>query len=393
MRKRKQRIFEEIIIGIGGKDALTCLDQLDELQKGLLDKKDTTHAVQLKELQKKVAACPLRYRIIYKGFCNGWSLEKLYASLEEKQEKRLYIRDLIEATLVYAFRKQQSYAEWRQMVDALKELEEDGQYDELLITGGNGSYTAFPLEKIEAYVKQTSLVQNEKLYTLQKTRTIEKYMDDIRENRDFMLYISENVRNFCEGREKARYYICKYFLLYLHTKIDAYLNANRSRTARRNIYLELPLSNISAMDPNRHANMSEEEVRQCLHKAKVSSNKLFELFNHFYDYILLSDSEAEDPGWEEYSLMSRILRGDAISRTLLLLLLIFFETEAEIWDEGLILTRQRTDEILTACRFEPLCDTTDEEHMDYFVLAVLQADDRKKEIEDLIYQRDAVDVL
>ena len=31
--------------------------------------------------------------------------------------------------------------------------------------------------------------------------------------------------------------------------------------------------------------------------------------------------------------------------------------------------------------------------MDYFVLAVLQADDRKKVIEDLIYQRDSVDVL
>lgn len=392
MRKRKQRIFEEIIIGIGGKDALTCLDQLDELQKGLLEK-GAEHAGQLKKLQKKIASCPLRYRIIYKGFCNRWTLEKLYASLEEKQEKRLYVRDLIEATLVYAFRKQQSYAEWRQMVEALKRLEEDGQYDELLITGGNGSYTAFPLEKIETYVKQTSLFQNEKLYTLQKTRTIEKHMDDIRENRDFMLYISENVRNFCEGREKARYYICKYFLLYLHTKIYAYLNANRSRTARRNIYLELPLSNISAMDPNRHANMSEEEVQQCLHKAKVSSNKLFELLNRFYDYILLSDSEAEDPGWEEYSLMSRILRGDTISRTLLLLLLIFFETEAEIRDEGLLLTRQRADEILTACRFEPLCDTADEEHMDYFVLAVLQADDRKKVIEDLIYQRDSVDVL
>ena len=46
MRKRKQRIFEEIIIGIGGKDALTCLYQLDELQKGLLEK-GADHAGQL----------------------------------------------------------------------------------------------------------------------------------------------------------------------------------------------------------------------------------------------------------------------------------------------------------------------------------------------------------
>lgn len=124
-------------------------------------------------------------------------------------------------------------------------------------------------------------------------------------------------------------------------QIKYYRQVIKIRRIKRNIYLDLPLSNISKMDPNRHAHMSEEEIKECLATAKISPNKLFELLNRFYSYILLSDSDANDPNWEEYSFMHRILQGDCISRSLLLLMILFFGSEAELPDPGLILTVRR----------------------------------------------------
>ena len=165
--------------------------------------------------------------------------------------------------------------------------------------------------------------------------------------------------------------------------------SDEKRTLKRNIYLELPLSNISKMDPNRHARMSVDEVEECLKSAKVSSNKLFDLLNRFYFFILLGNSDANDPGWEEYSLMAKVLKGESVSRSMLLLLLLFFETEADINDEGLRLTEKRADEILKACSFELL---DKEQYLDGFILKALAADDRKRVIEDMIYQMDDIDL-
>ena len=344
-RKIKKVIFDELIIGLGGKDVIESLDGLSDMQKGISKKLSEGRNTSIKKVQEELENYPKRCRIIYKGFCNGWSLEELNENLLQKDEERLYARDLIEATLIYAFRKRISFAEWKELVLELKETEKDGLYDDLLINGFKGSYSAFPLSRVENYVKMASVSTAGSEYTIQKTKMVEKNLEDLNRNREFVSYICENIRDFCEGREKARYYVCKYFLLYLNTQIDFYMLEGISRTNKRNIYLELPLSNISKMDPNRHANMTIEEVSACLAEAKVSSNKLFEIVNRFYFYILLAESDAEDPGWEEYSLMAKILRGDTISRSFLLLLLLFFGSDAQIADEGLKLNVQRINDI------------------------------------------------
>lgn len=395
-RKIKRIIFDDLIIGLGGKDALASLEALADIQKKLqqasvddnLGKSNGLSTIS--SLQKKIAAYPLRYRVIYKGFCNHWTLAELNDHLAEKGQEKLYARDLIEASLIYAFHRQLSYPEWKMLIDKLKILEKDGSYDSLLLNGYHGSYTAFPLARVRDYVKRSSLLTAGSEYTMQRTKTVEMGLQKQNTDHAFSLYMCENIHSFCEGREKARYYLCKYFLLYLNTQIDYYQLDTISRKQKQAIYKALPLSNISAMDPNRHASLRPEEIERCLEKAKISSNKLFTLVNHFYDYALLAESDAEDPNWEEYSLITKVLSGDRISRNLLLLLLLFFGSEASIQDNALRLDTYRMDQILTACRFSPL--DADKRSLDLMISQALRSEDPKGAIENSLYELESLDL-
>ena len=40
MRKKTKRIFDDIIIGLKGKDALACLESLEKIQKDFLQDRD-----------------------------------------------------------------------------------------------------------------------------------------------------------------------------------------------------------------------------------------------------------------------------------------------------------------------------------------------------------------
>lgn len=395
-RKIKRIIFDDLIIGLGGKDALASLEALADIQKKLqqasvddsLGKSNGLSTIS--SLQKKIAAYPLRYRMIYKGFCNHWTLAELNDHLAEKGQEKLYARDLIEASLIYAFHRQLSYPEWKMLIDKLKISEKDGSYDSLLLNGYHGSYTAFPLARVRDYVKRSSLLTAGSEYTMQRTQTVEMGLQKQNTDHAFSLYMCENIHSFCEGREKARYYLCKYFLLYLNTQIDYYQLDTISRKQKQAIYKALPLSNISAMDPNRHTSLRPEEIERCLEKAKISSNKLFTLVNHFYDYALLAESDAEDPNWEEYSLITKVLSGDRISRNLLLLLLLFFGSEASIQDNALRLDTYRMDQILTACRFSPL--DADKRSLDLMISQALRSEDPKGAIENSLYELESLDL-
>lgn len=380
----KNNIFTEIILGLSGKDALGILNDLADIQNSLFESSKEHDFKSIKKIEEVLSTYPLKYKLISKGFICGWDLDTLNRNLYEKTGSKLYARDLIEATLIYSFKNKLSFESWKELIAILKDIEKNGSYDELLVSGLSGSYTSFPLSRIESYVKSSSLFTNEKLYTIQRTKTVEQSLNMLFKNKDFVLYISENIRTFCAGREKARYYICKYFLLYLNTKISDYISSGNQRVLKRNIYLDLPLSNISKMDPKRHAALSEDEIKICLNSAKVSSNKLFELLNRFYSYILLSDSDANDPNWEEYSLMSKILRGEAISRNLLMLIILFFATESEIPDAGLRLSVERMNNILRACSFDILNEGSSNNSIDSFIFKVLCADDKKGTINTLL---------
>ncbi len=388
----KNNIFSEIILGLGGKDALAILNDLADIQNSVLKNSKNRDLNALKKIEEMISSYPLKYRLISKGFICGWDLDTINQNLHEKTGSKLYARDLIDATLIYSFKNSLSFESWKELITVLKDIEKNGSYDELLVSGISGSYSSFPLSRIETYVKSSSLLANEKLFTIQRTKTVEQSLDMLSGNKDFVLYISENIRTFCAGREKARYYICKYFLLYLNTKISDYISSGNQRALKRNIYLELPLSNISTMDPKRHAALSEDEIRSCLDNAKISSNKLFELLNRFYSYILLSDSDANDPNWEEYSLMSKILRGESISRNLLMLIILFLGTEAEISDIGLKLSVERMNDILRACSFDILDENLSNDSIDSFILKALRSDDTKGAVKTMLDDIDEIKI-
>lgn len=388
-RKVKRDVFDDLIMGLAGKDALYSLDKLNEIQNLMIT---GLTAEKLLKTQNEIQNYPLRYRIISKGFFDGVNLETLNQRLEEKGERRLYSRDLIEATLIFAFKKELKFEAWRKLVSKLKSLESEGIWDEFLIGGANGSYTAFPLEKIKLYVKKSSFEYAQTEFTIERTKTALQKLTGLETDDEFVAYICENIRNFCEGREKARYYICKYLCLYISTQVEYYLSKGISRNTKRNIYLDLPLSSISEMDPNRHANLSREETIACLKKAKLSPNKLFEIINRFYCYALLTDSEANDPNWEEYSLMRKILSGDGISRNMLQLCVLFFGCNSQIADEGMRLDVTRMNDILRACRFETLDEKS--RKIDYIITKALVSDDPRAVLERLIYEdEDAVSKL
>ena len=152
----------------------------------------------LEGIQKKIDSYPLRYRIIYKGFCNQWSLAELNAALQEKNEEVLYARDLIEASLIYAFQKKLTFDHWYSLIVQIREFESSGSYDGFLINGFNGSYSAFPLARMENYVQMNSCFYAETMYTLQRTLTVEKDLGRLGENQEFVSYMCENIRMFCD---------------------------------------------------------------------------------------------------------------------------------------------------------------------------------------------------
>lgn len=237
--------------------------------------------IPLKGSRRRLTAIPCVTGSFTKASAISGVLLSLTLPLQEKNEEVLYARDLIEASLIYAFQKKLTFDHWYSLIVQIREFESSGSYDGFLINGFNGSYSAFPLARMENYVQMNSCFYAETMYTLQRTLTVEKDLGRLGENQEFVSYMCENIRMFCDGREKSRYYICKYFLFYLNTRIKYYMASDKNRRIKRNIYLDLPLSNISKMDPNRHAHMSEEEIKECLATAKISPNKLFELLNRF----------------------------------------------------------------------------------------------------------------
>lgn len=55
---------------------------------------------------------PYRYRVIALGFALGYDLEQVNQRLQQGGEDKLYARNYIEATLIYAFAHRLSYDRW-----------------------------------------------------------------------------------------------------------------------------------------------------------------------------------------------------------------------------------------------------------------------------------------
>ena len=117
---------------------------------------------------------------------------------------RFQTAKLIEASLIYAFQKKLTFDHWYSLIVQIREFESSGSYDGFLINGFNGSYSAFPLARMENYVQMNSCFYAETMYTLQRTLTVEKDLGRLGENQEFVSYMCENIRMFCDGREDRK---------------------------------------------------------------------------------------------------------------------------------------------------------------------------------------------
>ena len=78
---------------------------------------------------------------------------------------RFQTAKLIEASLIYAFQKKLTFDHWYSLIVQIREFESSGSYDGFLINGFNGSYSAFPLARMENYVQMNSFLCGDYVYT------------------------------------------------------------------------------------------------------------------------------------------------------------------------------------------------------------------------------------
>ena len=77
---------------------------------------------------KKAKKLPLRYRLIAVGFLAHLSLEQMEQKLTEHGCERLYARNPLEASLIFAFRRGLSYEEWSHLELLCEKRRRNGEW-------------------------------------------------------------------------------------------------------------------------------------------------------------------------------------------------------------------------------------------------------------------------
>ena len=170
--------------------------------------------------QKSISSIPLRYRIIGLGFVRKMSLEELNEKLESNGCEKLYGRSIYEASLMHAFNRGLSYAEWKELFSEVSKIRERIPADEHL------SGSAVSLNDISEYVEDNSDFADNILKTQHVTQQVSGLLAAIPADRRALLdFIIKNLQSFSLSRECTRYYFCKYMMYYLATRRDYFINA------------------------------------------------------------------------------------------------------------------------------------------------------------------------
>ena len=108
---------------------------------------------------------PLRYRLIALGFVRKMSLEELNDKLTEAGCEKLYARNFMEASLIYAFSKKMSYEHWKELQKSCEDVSILSNENVKSFSGQNISCI-----ELKEYVEQNSRKENEGMLTRQLTR-------------------------------------------------------------------------------------------------------------------------------------------------------------------------------------------------------------------------------
>lgn len=394
-------------------------------------KKDT--AQMLKECMspdaRKIKKIPMRYRIIAVGFVTHMTLEQLDSKLQENGCESLYARNPIEASLIYAFGNGLSYEEWKRLEMICENMAQERGVEDRWFQNGSVTY-----RELREYVESNSVRKGEELETARVTRRLHKELAKSSTEEEFLRFMELNWNDFCQVREKARYYFCKYLCSYIREKTEAYLSAKETGFGLEQAAMDLNILK-SVVKMRRHYE-NQDAVREALLDSGISFGNLYDAFNYFYfGYISmdwleillesyegnLSEMSAEqkaslagairsyEKGWERLSDEEVILKrvAEAEERELQMDLEYsltedggssrFYqknragEKSVRNYIKGVVdidrttlicfllflgqreVTKERLDEILTECGYGKLREKDD---FDQFLIQYLMADDR-----------------
>lgn len=226
----------------------------------------------LRELKKT----PERYRVIAYGFAENLSLEELNEILTESGCEKLYARNFLEASLVFAFSREMSYERWKKLWGECRSAVKLIAEDDLL-----AQQKKITVECLREYVEKNSELNKDELCTRKLTRYLEedirKLPDDARQFRQFL---EQNVQSFSTVREKTRYYFCKYLYYYIMQKINQYLSAVEKGKGVKQALSELLILKGAAGLQQKKMEVSAQ--REFLENAPVSFGNIYDAFNYFY---------------------------------------------------------------------------------------------------------------
>ena len=156
-------IFEKMIADFSKKDTADILEDCMSLNA------------------KKMKKIPVRYRLIAVGFVSHMSLEQLNNKLEENGCEKLYARNPVEASLIFAFQNGLSYSEWSQLEKLCEKMinrkgMEDPWFNQPRVT----------YRELEDYIRENSRQEGGQMNTGMVTQFLKKNWKESAQNRNFL---------------------------------------------------------------------------------------------------------------------------------------------------------------------------------------------------------------
>lgn len=258
---------------------------LDSLIGELMNTADSRSLVDLciSGNRKQIAAIPLRNRLIALGFIKKMSLEELNRRLLENNCEILYARSLWEATLIYAFRNEMSYTEWKEMLSECQTLNTAIREGSTVLSEASVS-----MNDIAAYVSDNSIPDQEIARTRHKTQILSEKISEIgKDKQSFHLFLLSNAASFSTVREKTRYYFCKYLHYFLTNRMEEALTVIKNGRNLRDVWDTLSVFRIrTALDRKKH---TPEEAREKITGSPISFGAVYDAFEQFYFGYITQD--------------------------------------------------------------------------------------------------------
>ena len=229
----------------------------------------------------KMKQIPLRYRLIAMGFVTQMTLPELDKRLEENGCEKLYARNPVEASLIYAFSRGISYDQWKVLEQQCEQKEEQRGFLDVWFRDQTVTYT-----QLKNYVMENSDQRDGRFKTQKVTKQLQQQIKQTGSDAEFLQFLDQNWESFRPMREKARYYYCKFLYYYIQDKIDSYKMAKRSGFGIEQALLDLNVLKISSK--MRKKSRDEKELDQIFDEAAISFGNLYDAFNYYYfGYISL----------------------------------------------------------------------------------------------------------